>query len=86
MNSMMKSLLTSRKFLVLILSLISWSFGRILGVELDAETVETVVGLVMAWLVAQGLADAGAGGSTRYQASKNKRKPRKVASKAISET
>jgi len=48
---------------------------------MSPENIEAISGLLMAWLVAQGLADQGAGGSTREgkPARARKRKPKKPA-------
>jgi hypothetical protein len=61
----MKSLLGSRKFIVAVVSLAAMVLGTASGIEVTPEQTEVMVQLVCAWLIAQGIADNGAGGSTR---------------------
>jgi small-conductance mechanosensitive channel len=63
----MKSLLGSRKFIVAVVSLAAMVLGAVAGVDVTPETVEVGVQLVCAWLIAQGIADAGSGGTTRSE-------------------
>ena len=62
-------------------SLVAMGIGYLSGLEMSPENIEAISGLLMAWLVAQGLADQGAGGSTREgkPARARKRKPKKPA-------
>lgn len=46
-------------------SLLVWTGSKILGVDVGTETVESLAGIIMAWMVSQGIADGGAGGTTR---------------------
>jgi len=57
---MMSKLLNSRKFFVLSLSLLATLFGAAFGVEITGDQIETMTSLLCAWLVAQGIQDAGA--------------------------
>ena len=50
-----------------------------LRIEASDEIIAQVVSLVMAWLVSQGLADAGAGGTTRATKPKTASEPLKAA-------
>lgn len=53
-----------------------------LKIDVSDETIAQVIALVMAWMVSQGLADAGAGGTTRATVPKTASKPRKAAKRA----
>ena len=69
----MKDLFTSRKFIVAVVSLAAMVLGTASGVDVTPETVEVGVQLVCAWLIAQGIADNGAGGTTRTAARGSRR-------------
>jgi len=65
-----KRKLTSRKFWVALIGLVS---GLLLAFKVDAETVETVSGCIMsaasviAYIIGEGMADAGNGTTISYQ-------------------
>tara|TARA_R110000824_G_scaffold10036_1_gene44462 strand:+ start:14184 stop:14375 length:192 start_codon:yes stop_codon:yes gene_type:complete len=61
----MKNLFTSRKFIVAVVSLGTMVLGSVAGMDVTPDQVEVMVQLICAWLIAQGIADNGAGGSTR---------------------
>ena len=61
----MKDLFTSRKFIVAVVSLGAMVLGTASGMDVTPDQVEVMVQLVCAWLIAQGIADNGAGGTTR---------------------
>ena len=61
----MKGLFTSRKFIVAVISLSAMVLGTVSGMDVTPDQVEVMVQLVCAWLIAQGIADNGAGGTTR---------------------
>ena len=63
----MKDMLTSRKFIVAVVSLGAMVLGTAAGMDVTADQVEVMVQLVCAWLIAQGIADNGASGSTRSE-------------------
>ena len=61
----MKGLFTSRKFIVAVVSLGAMVLGAASGMDVTPDQVEVMTQLVCAWLIAQGIADNGAGGTTR---------------------
>lgn len=63
----MKNLFTSRKFIVAVVSLGTMVLGSVAGMDVTPDQVEVMVQLICAWLIAQGIADNGAGGSTRSE-------------------
>lgn len=65
MEDGMMELLKSRKFMVTAITLIAMVLHGVSGIEIGAEQVETMAQLVCAYVVGQGIADAGAGGTTR---------------------
>jgi len=61
----MMDLLKSRKFMVTAISLFAMCFHGVTSIEISADQLEVMAQLVCAWLVGQGIADNGAGGTTR---------------------
>ena len=61
----MMSLLKSRKFIATALAMAAMILHSATGIDLGADQVEIMALLICAWVVGQGLADAGAGGTTR---------------------
>jgi len=57
-KSLLGELLSSKKFLVLVAGLLTVLAGR-LGLDLDEETSNRIVAMIVAYLVGQGLADVG---------------------------
>ena len=58
LGGVLKGLLASKKFVAMIVGLIVIIVGK-LGLNLDPEAVTKVVGLIMAYIVGQGIADNG---------------------------
>ena len=61
----MMSLLKSRKFIATALAMAGMILHAVTGIDLGADQIEVMAQLVCAGGVGQGLADAGAGGTTR---------------------
>lgn len=57
---MMKDLFSSKKFIVLLVSLIVYLASRF-GLEVKQSELEPLIAMVGAWLVGQGISDAGKG-------------------------
>ena len=53
----------SRKFRTLITAIIGLIVVDVAGLSLSPEMIASIVGLVMSYIVGQGIADAGSGGS-----------------------
>jgi len=58
MKELLKTLLTSKKFLATLVSLCVWVLGRF-GLDVDAERLLPVVAIIGAYVVGQGIADSG---------------------------
>ena len=61
----MMGLLVSRKFVLLVISLLALVLNHATEIEIDSDELNVAAGLIASYLVAQGIADNGAGGTTR---------------------